>query len=235
MKTERRHELQHNSLDTELVKGIDYLKKNAKGISLAILTVIAAITLGYVVIRNQSAKVSVPRQKFDQIKRLDTSTANGRSTALTGFKELASQTGNDRVAAMACVEVGDMCVRQQVSGDFVSGALETAQASYQRVIDEFSDNSDALGRAYLGLARLAEGKSNFATAREHYRNILELGDKASLLVKNAATMALDTLSDIEKPVRLATSRPAPVITRSLIPTSQPTSQPASQPAPAVAP
>jgi hypothetical protein len=231
MKTERRHELQHNSLDTELVKIVDYLKKNAKGISLTILTVIAAITLGYVIIRNQAAKVSIPRQEFDQLKMLDTSTPDGRLKFLAVFEKLAAQTGNDRFAALACVEAGDLCVMQQVAGDFVSGSLNKAQNYYQRVVDEFSGDSEALGRAYLGLARLAEGKRDFASAREHYQQIVALGDKTSLLVKNAATMALDTLSDIEKPVRLATSRPAPVITRSLIPTSQPT----SQPAPAVAP
>ena len=236
MKTERRHELQHNSLDSELVKILDYLKKNGKGISLAILTVIAAITLGYVIIRNQSAKVSVPRQEFDQIKRVDTSTSAGRATALAGFEELAVQTGNDRVAAMACVEVGDMCVRQQFAGDFVSGAMDKAEKNYQRVVDEFSDNTEALGRAHLGLARLAEGKSNFAAAREHYQQIVAMGDKTSQQVKNAADAALKTLADIEKPVCLATSRPAPPITKPVPAITQPappTSQPVS--APAVAP
>ena len=229
MKTERRHELKHNSLDTELVKILDYLKKNAKGISLAVMTVIAAITIGWVVIRNQAANVSVPRRDFDQIKRLDTFTADGRSTALGGFEELAAQTGNTRVAAMACVEAGDLCVRQQVSGDFVSGALDKAQKYYQRVIDEFSDTPEAAGRAHLGLARLAEGKGDFAAAREHYQQVVSLGDKTSPLAVNLATKALGTLPNIEKPIRLATTRPAPVITRSLVPTTQPTSAPAVAP------
>ena len=219
MKAQRRHELKHNTLDAELVKILDYLKKHVKGIILAILAIVAAISVGWSVVRNRAAAVSVPRQQYDHLKSLDTSTADGRSTALAGFEELSTQTGNAHIAAMACVEAGDICALQQVTGDFVSGAFDKAQKHYQRVIDEFSDNPAATGRAYLGLARLAEGKGNFAVARDHYQQVVGLGDQTSLLATNSAKSALAALADLEKPIRLATTRPV-----------QPTTQPATAPA-----
>ena len=229
MKTERRHELKHNSLDAELVKILDYLKKHVKGIILAILTVVAAITVGWTVVRDRAAAVSIPRREYAQLKSLDISTADGRSTALSGFEKLAAQTGNKQVAAMACVEAADICVRQQVVGDFVSGALDKAQKHYQRVIDEFPEMPVAAGRAHLGLARLAEGKGNFAVARDHYQQVIALDDKTSLLARDSAKVELAALADLEKPVRMAAVRPAPPATR---PAPPPTTQPTTTTAPA---
>ncbi|MDP6633596.1 MAG: hypothetical protein QGG42_01700 [Phycisphaerae bacterium] len=230
MKTERRHELKHNSLDAELVKIVDYFKKHGRGISLAILVLVAAISVGWVVIRNRAAAVSVPRQDYDLFKASDVSTAEGRVKALTGFEGLADQTGNMGVAALACVEAGDICVRQQAAGDLVSGALDRAKKHYQRVVSEFSDFPVAAGRAYLGLARLAEGKNEFTAAREHYQQVIALGDKTSQLALTVAENSLKTIGDLERPIRLATTRPAP-------PPAPPTSQPDTQPAvgPAVSP
>jgi len=223
MKTERRHDLKHNALDAELAKVLEYLKKHLGGIVLAILAIVAAITVGWSVVRNRAAAVSVPRQQYDHLKSLDVSTADARTTALAGFEELSTQSGNARFAAMACVEAGDICVRQQVAGDFVSGALDKAQKYYQRVIDEFSEIPAATGRAHLGLARLAEGKGKFEVARDHYQQVVAIGDKTGLLALNLATGALKALPDLEKPIRLATTRPAQ-------PAAPPTTQPATAPA-----
>ena len=230
MKTERRHELKHNALDAELAKILEYLKKHISGIILAILAVVAAIWIGLTVYQRNQAAVSGPRQQYDHLKSLNVSTADGRSTALAGFEELSGQTGNLRIAAMACVEAGDICVRQQMACDFVSGALDKAQKHYQRVIDEFSENPAATGRAHLGLARLAEGKGKFEVARDHYQQVVAIGDKTSLLAKNAATAALKILSDLEKPIRLATTRPAPPATQpAVLPSTQPATAPATAP------
>jgi hypothetical protein len=229
MKTERRHELQHNSLDTEMGKILGYLKTNVKGISLAILTLVAVITVGMTVIRNRAAAVSGPRQDYDGLKTQNVDTAEGRKAALTGFEELASQTGNMRVAAMACVEVGDISVRQKFAGDYVTGALDTAEKYYQRVISDFSDVPEAAGRAYLGLARLAEGKGDFAAAKGFYQKVVDLGSQTSPLATEAARDGLASLGDLKKSVRLATSRPAPPIIIPPVPTSQP-AVPTTQPA-----
>jgi len=226
MKAQRRHELKHNTLDAELVKILDYLKKHVGGIILAILAIVAAITVTWSVVRNRAAAVSVPRQQYDQLKSMDTSTAEGRSNALVGFEELSGQTGNARIAALACVEAGDICFRQQFAGDPVSGALDKAQGYYQRAIDDFSEIPVATGRAHLGLARLAEGKGNFEVARDHYQQVIALGDKTSLLAMNSATVAMKGLIDLDKPVRLAATRPAPPVTP---PATQPATPPATQP------
>ena len=231
MKAERRHELKHNALDAELVKILDYLKQHMKGIILAILAIVAAISVGWAIVRNRAAAVSVPRQDYDQLKRMDTSTADGRSKVLAGFEELSNQTGNRRIAALARVEAADICERQQIAGDFVSGALDKARKHYQRVVDEFADNPVAAGRAYLGLARLAEGKGDLAAARVHYQQVVGLGDRTSPMATNSAKGALAGLDDLAKPIRLATTRPAPPATQPALPSvTLPTSRPATAPA-----
>jgi len=230
MKAQRRHDLKHNALDAELVKILEYLKKHIAGIVLAILAVVAATWIGLTVYQRNEAAVSVPRQQYDHLRSLDISTPDGRSNALADFEELSTQTGNPRIAAMACIEAGDICVRQQVAGDFVSGALDKAQKHYQRVIDEFSEIPAATGRAHLGLARLAEGKGSFEVARDHYQQVVALGDKTSLLAKNSAIAALKILGDLEKPIRLATTRPVQPTTRpAVLPTTQPATAPATAP------
>ena len=230
MKTQRRHELKHNALDAELVKILDYLKKHVKGIILVILAIVAAISVGLAFVRNRAAAVSVPRQQYDHLKGLDTSTADGRVAALAGFEELSTQTGNTHVAAMACVEAADICMRQRVAGDYVSGALDKAQKHYKRVIGEFSAIPAATGRAHLGLARLAEGKGDFAIARDHYQQIIVLGEQTSLLATDLAKNALAALADIEKPIHLATTRPVqPTTQPAVTPTTQPATAPAAAP------
>ena len=249
MKTERRHELKHNSLDAELVKILDYLKAHGKGISLAILTAVAVISVGWIVIRNRAASVSVPRQQYDQLKSIDISTAQGRSDALAGFEELAAQSGNAKFAALGSVEAGDICLIQHVSGDHADGALAVAKKHYQRVVDEFSDNTVALGRAYLGLAKLAEDQNDLALARENYQQVISLGDKTSEMAVAAATKAIAMLDDLKEPVRLALKRPDPPATQpdtAVEPTTKPAAkipapvapttkpaEPTTQPAPAI--
>lgn len=234
MKAERRHELKHNALDAELVKVLDYLKKHVKGIILATVAIVAAISLGASIIRSRAEAVSIPRKDYDNLKRVNTATAEGRTTALVGFEKLAKQTGNPQVAALACVEAGDICLSQLVAGDAVEDRTKTgekAREHYQRVIDEFAKDHIAAGRAHLGLARLAEGKNDLAAAKTHYDKIVDLGDETSELALNGARSGLKALASLKDPIRLATTRPAPwVAPAALKPTSQPASQPATAPA-----
>ncbi len=209
MKTERRHELKHNSLDAELVKVLDYLKQHGKSISLAVLLLIAVISVGWVIIRNRDAALSGPRLQYDSLKTIDTAEPQGRSDALAGFEELAAQTGNPKYAALGCVEAGDICMAQYIAGDPVTGALAQARKNYQRVIADFSDDMMAVGRAHLGLAKLAESDNKLANAREHYQQVITLGQKTSSLATAEANRAIKALDDLDKPVLLATSRPAP--------------------------
>jgi len=222
MKTERRHELKHNSLDAELVKILEYLKTHGKTITMAILVLIAVISVGWIVIRNRAASVSVPRQQYDNLKLIDTVDAKGRADALAGFEELADQTGNTKFAALGCVEAGDICMAQHVAGDSVTGALALAKKHYERVVAEFADEAQAVGRAHLGLAKLAEGERKFDLAEQHYQNVISLGEKTSALATTEATRALAAMKELDEPVRLASKRPPPA--------TQPA--PTTQPAPA---
>ena len=180
------------------------------------------MSLGWTYIRNREVSISGPKLQYDHFKIMDISTAKGRADALAGFEELAAQDGNPQLAALGCVEAGDLCLRQKVVGDPVPDALVVARKRYQRVVDEFSDQAIPLGRAYLGLAKLAETEGEFAAARENYELVVSLGENTTQFATAEATKALAALGELNKPVRLAKQRPLP-------PTTQPDTPPAVAP------
>jgi len=233
MKTKRRHELQHNALDAELVKIIDFIKKHGKAIVLTVLTVVLATCVIWYAAARHAAKVSGPRRQYDRLKAMPLYTADDRATLLAGFEELAVQTGNQKVAALACVEAAELCILQQVSGEAGPGALKKARGYYRRVVAEFSDVDVAPARAYLGLARLADEEGDLAAAKANYQKVIDLGDRASQVASELASQCLAALDEREA-IRLATTRPVPPATQ---PTTGPaigpptTTQPATKPAP----
>jgi len=219
MKAKRRHELQHNALDAELVKIIDFIKKHGKTIVTITMVIILAICVIWYAVSQHADRVSMPRRQYDRLKAKPVYTPDDRATLLAGLEELAAQNDNRDVAALACVEAAELHVTQQVSGEAGGDALKKARDYYQRVVTEFSDVDAPLARAYLGLARLAEGTGDLDTARKNYQNVVDLGDRASQVTAELAKNRLAALDELKDPVRLATTRPA-----------QPETQPATGPA-----
>jgi len=223
MKAQRRHELQHNVLDAELVKIIDFIKKHGKAILTAVLVVILAICVIWYAVSRHAERVSRPRRDYDRLKAMPVRGPEDLAVLLAGFEELADQSGNRDVAALACVDAADLCVTRRVAGEAGPDALQKAKGYYDRVLAEFSDIDAVPSRAYLGLARLAEGRGDMDAAAQNYRKVVELGDKASHVASDLAKARLAALDGLEDPVRLATTRP-------VVPETQPATAPAIKPA-----
>ena len=227
MKAQRRHELQHNVLDTELATIIEFLRRRGATIVWCALIAALVISVALYVHHRRQGRLNVPQQKYDRLERLAGSPRAVPAELLKGFRELADQRDNEQVAAMASVWVGDICLRQYLVDTLLtsperSDRLREARESYQKVLREFGDFPLATAKARLGLAGLAENRRDTATAKAQYAALAAMGDSAGPIVRRLALESVRRLENPGDPVRLAATLPAP-------PTTAPASRPATTP------
>ena len=86
---------------------------------------------------------------------------------------------------------------------------DQAKTYYQRALQRFGDRATVVGRAHIGLARLAESMRDFATARSEYEAVRSRKDLAATDAGILADKALADLERVSRPVQMATTAPAP--------------------------
>ena len=214
MKSDRRHELQHNVLDTELAKGIAFYRKYKTQISwgaLILLTAVLAVWFGV----NRVQQGRIERQaRFDSLVTGQRTGQVSPEQFVDGMKALSVE--KDRpLAAMANLELGNFYTRRLM---FVSAAeqvdlLDQATGNYRRVTTGYADQRVAVAKAHLGLARLAERQGDFAAAAGEYQTVKEMTDLADQPVAAQAQKGLTELDLLKSPVRLATTTSAPATTQ----------------------
>ena len=229
MKAQRRHELQQNVLDAELAKGVDFLRRRRTAIVWGVVLVVAAVLLlayGVSSARNRHRAVQA---KYD---RLTMSPAVTGQEFLDGMKSLA-EADDKAIAALATVQVGKFYAAQFAQAGGVvadpqqKDLADQAAAYYRRAIDSFPGQRLAAGEAHLGLARLAEGQGDFATAVKEYQSIAGMADLMGTPTALAARDGLSRIDRIKTPVRMATTTSAPAGARPVA--RPPTTAPAEAP------
>jgi hypothetical protein len=177
MKSERRHELQHNTLDTELARGVQFFRDHGTRILWGVLIVaFVALAVVFFVRRSRTAAVQQAQVLYNSIYVL--SMPGGDLGEAGPLLELA-ETSDGREAALAAVAAGDYYA--QLLLNRISGAIEGPQREaadsarnwYTRAIDSYSGQDEAVAKAHLGLARLEETLGNPQAAREHYQAIVD--------------------------------------------------------------
>jgi len=86
---------------------------------------------------------------------------------------------------------------------------DQAAAYYRRAIEKFPTERLAVAEAHLGMARLAEGAGDLATAAQEYKTVKDMADLAGMPPPQEAAEGLDRLDRIKTPVRMATTSSAP--------------------------
>ena len=232
MKSTRRHELQHNVLDIELAKTVGFLKKRGRLIvwTLVIIVPLTVVTSWYVTSRRRQR--ADWQARYAELKAAQASElAQPLEALLRGFREIAEQKKVPSLAAMACVDTGDIYAwklfetktdieRQNIS--------KQAREYYRRAIDQFPEYSGTVGRAHLALGKLAEGERNFDEAKKQYELVLAMPQLSGLDVARQADEGLKMLALYRQPVRMATTAPAPPATMPAA--SGPASSAATRPA-----
>ena len=210
MKSQRRHELQQNVLDAELAKGVDFIRRRRTfivwGVVLAALAVLGAT---YAIRSTHNRERSV-QATYDRLISSPTVTPQ---QFLDGMKSLAE--GSGRLAGLATIQVGKFYAAQfsAVGGDPTDPRQQDvsnqAAAYFRKALERFSEYPLVVGEAHLGLARLAEGTGDFATAAKEYKSVTELPGLAGTPQPVEAALALDRLDRIKTPVHMATTTSAP--------------------------
>lgn len=220
MKSQRRHELKQNVLDTELGQVINFLKRRATILTWGLL-VVALIALLVVYVRNkQRTEHQELVSKYEQLKIGLNVKPDQR---LEGLKDLAKQGDNPRIAALANLAQADEYAHRYIlGGSKLSDRQQReygnkADLLYRRVIN-LKNMPWAAARGHMGFAKLCESRREFIAARSSYQAILRMGDEAGQM-REVAEESLANLDRLKAPVPMATTRPA-----------EPETQPASAPA-----
>ena len=177
MKAKRRHELQHNVLDAELAKTIEFFKKHGWKIVWVALAA-AAVWTGVSMYRSSRATTGASIESRYADLHVEVGRPTRKPEALLGeLDELIEQTSVPRVSAMACVDAGDVCAAQArqaaqaVAAARTTGAGKQAVAAHRKAFekhrgrargyyakarDDLPDQHLAVAKAHVGLAALAE-------------------------------------------------------------------------------
>lgn len=231
MKSQRRHELQLNTLSIELTRVLEFLKKNGNYIAWGALGValVAFIVVWYV--NKQSAAEALEATKFHRNVGLARQSSQGLPQEhLEELKSIASGDSNPRRAALANVEVGDYYAQQLAAGWLKLSDVEKqsnrgdAQAAYQKVLDSYPNQELAVAKAHYGLGKLDEEFGQLDAARDEYQKVRDATGLVGQPVVLMAEESLMRLAQLQgQVIRIATTEP------STAPALQPATAPAARP------
>lgn len=212
MKSQRRHELQHNVLDAELARIISFFRKRGKLIAWCVF-LIALVAFVYVYARSRSRRRELAfRRDFEQL--VLRKPVVGKES-LQRVMEIVEQDDNKRRASLACVAIGDYYGGASGLPDEPKGPpaaqrqeyLDLARQYYDRVIEEFPEQP-AVAKAHYGLAVLACREGDLDTARRQFEQAMRSGPDT--LAGREAGDKLDRMDDLAAPVPMRTA-PLPTV------------------------
>ena len=212
MKSQRRHELQHNVLDAELVKTLDFFKKHGMRLLWGVLIVaVVVLAIRWYVVGRANARAEYAARYSALSGVVAYASGEQREAAISGLKALVEDQRVDRLAALACVDLGDAYAARmiEVSDPAERDSLaEQARKHYRQAIERFPTVPLAVGKARIGLAKLAESFGDFEEAAQQYRAAEDLVALSGQPVAILARAGRDKIEDLSQPVSLATTAPA---------------------------
>jgi hypothetical protein len=242
MKTKRRQELRTNELILRLIKARDFAARNwtwIAGTGVVVVLLIAIIAYWQY---NRSAR---------RIEGLNALAAVREDSSLSPMERIdkMEQVANqypDRQVMLASLEAaGDYAMNQLLVGWTSEDPaqrekfLGAADRAFRRIIAEFPDRYEAVARAHLGLAAIAEDRGDRAEASRQYKAILDDPKLAAITMYQSIASAQEkTLSERMKPVQiLPATRPAATQAATMPTTTSAATRPAKaiSTAPAAAP
>ena len=210
----------------ELRKAAEFIKQRGGQLATGAL-IIAVLIFAYVLLsRHSESKAITVQGEWD---RAGSATVKPEERTKL-LEDLAAQTGDRRIAALACVELGyDYATRALLAKtpSERTALEESAGKWYQKTLAEFPTQTLAVAKAQFGLGKLYESQRKFPEAAEQYRLAKSSPDLVGQPVAIMAESSLQWLKMLESPVVMATTMPASAPTT---PATAPASAPASAPA-----
>ena len=206
MKTERRHDLKHNALDSELGKIVEFFRVHGNRLFWGVMigaTVVLVVIFAKNRIRQRHARA------YQQFQQLQVQVEAHPIERIDGWIAFAQDTHNRRLAGLALVAAGDENLRLFLltDGSDRQTYLARGEELYRRTLTEYSDQPMAAAMAHFGLATVAMNREEFDLARREYKALLEIGEVAGTPISAEAQRMSDQLPWLALPVAFE-SRPA---------------------------
>jgi len=208
MKAKRRHELQHNVLDSELGQLLGFFKRKGNQLAWGVLIIVAIVFAGVYLYRQSQAKKLQVQTEYSQYLQSRAPV----DEQIEGFKTLAAQDTDERIAALSCVQIGSLSAKKMLTDTLTDDQRQTladqADEYYRLVVNSFPQQKPAVAQARLGLGKLAEGRGEYAAAKEHYLAVETMSELTGQPVLAEAKASLKRLNSLKAPIRMSTSIPA---------------------------
>jgi tetratricopeptide (TPR) repeat protein len=211
MKSERRHELQHNALDAEIAKTAAFFKQHGMRLLWgAVIVAVVVLAIRWYAVDRSRAQAEYAAHYSSLSGSLPYATGEKRQVIISGLKALVEEGRIPRLAALACVDLGDAYASRMVEAGEEERASLVAQARsyYQQAIEGYPTEALACGKARIGLAKLAESLGDFEEAGKQYQAAEEIIELRGQPVAALARSGRDKLENLARPVALATTAPA---------------------------
>jgi predicted negative regulator of RcsB-dependent stress response len=209
MDADRRHDLEHNALDSELTKFIAWFKENWNRIFWAII-IVGMIFVVLLFAQSYREKSQLREEaRFTAIFRnptpeVEMTLAEQREFAVSIIDNLQdfSQTARDRkLGAQAALMAGDMALDMYLDPmNRRNEQLDRAADIYNQAKGDFADQPIIVAQALYGLGIVAENRYDFDAAREQYNAVLATEGSEGTPVAELAKDRLEMLAELEKPV-----------------------------------
>lgn len=196
MKTERRHELQHNVLADWLADTVAKVEPYSRAIWATIIGLLVIAALAIYLVRQRSAN---QQQEWDLYYGGIDALSQGD---VTNLADVAERLGDTPAGLWARLQLADAYLTQAVDNEFRDRAssnidLDRAIEAYQFVQNK-AEQTDLLERATLGLARAYESQFKLAEAKAEYEAVVK-----NWPVGECAAEAKERLADLNRPSTVA--------------------------------
>lgn len=213
MKTKRRQELRTNELIQQLMRMREYAARNwnwIAGIAVAVGLLIA------VAVYWQYSRAQRRVDGLNALANLREDPSVAPTERLDKMEQIANEYPDKQVVLTALEIIGESAMTQLLIGWTSDDAsqrdklMNRAERAFTRIVNEYPDRYEAVARAHLGLAAIAEDRGNKEEAAKQYKAILNNTNLAA--IKNYESIAATrekTLDERMQPVEiLPSTRPA---------------------------
>lgn len=215
MDAEHRHELKENDLAEFITHFGQWWAQHGNKLLVALLLVVT-VWGGKYWFDDRS-------QKKKEAAWLDLA----QTTSPDGYRSVAMSYQNPAVRALAYLRGADLLLTkaavgpdnkpngetaaepaQTVDDTDAAAALESAELMYQAVLDDAGAHRAYKLNAHLGLAAIAEGRSQWDQARDLYNAVIEQSGAGYATIREQAQMRIAMLERLKRPVVFGPEPPA---------------------------
>lgn len=177
MRKDRRHELQENELSTQLERVSETVKQNATMLT-AIVGAAIVIVVGAIWFYNQ--KANAQNAAWSRLGATNASDNTPATELISRYETVAKEKVTPAITRSAWLKVGQTAVyklmqdrdpNEAIDPDARKELLASAEDAFNAVVADPGNDITALGRALMGLGRIAEDRGDFDKAKEYYERV----------------------------------------------------------------